>query len=258
MNRIELYNNIIANIETGTKIPAITPKPSVGIVTGLNTFLTEKYKENFAHIDCLNFDNIDLIESIKKANTDTTKPCVILLDEFDRNTPENYLSLETTITSRNNIPDNVKFIIILTGVVDLSEEQFITYSKFNIQTLNAVDVENTFKACLAKDENDENAIKIEGICHTFVYDKTKIAECKDIIYDMITELPDEFKQSSGGGWSFLQACMTQLDEQWTGSHFSMEKLFTLAMAADLASYLLPRELWRALPGAVPYYIVKDK
>ena len=73
---------------------------------------------------------------------------------------------------------------------------------------------------------------------------------------MLSELPDEFRVSGGGGWSFLQACNDRHGTQWTGFHQAMEELFMLGMAAGLVTELLPRDLWDALPGGMPYYAVK--
>jgi hypothetical protein len=72
---------------------------------------------------------------------------------------------------------------------------------------------------------------------------------------MLSDLPDEFQASGGGGWSFLNACMTKTGEQWTGMHPTMDKLFMLGIAAGKARWLMPRDMWSVLPGGMPYVSV---
>ena len=37
----------------------------------------------------------------------------------------------------------------------------------------------------------------------------------------------------------------------------MEALITLGIAAGLVNFLLPREMWKMMPGGMPYLFVKD-
>jgi len=52
----------------------------------------------------------------------------------------------------------------------------------------------------------------------------------------------------------LNACYTKAGEHW-GEHVSMDRLFTLGQAAGYVKCCLPRELWPALPGSMPYYVI---
>jgi hypothetical protein len=113
--------------------------------------------------------------------------------------------------------------------------------------LTAERVEALFEECIRDDGTE-----IEGILHKV---KLNVAGHEDDIRAMLAELPPEFQHSGGGGWSFLQACETRGGVQWTGLHATMEKLFMLGMAAGAARWLLPRELWEALPGGMPYVSV---
>jgi hypothetical protein len=72
---------------------------------------------------------------------------------------------------------------------------------------------------------------------------------------MLAELPDQYRKSGGGGWSFLNACDDRHGTQWTGFHRTMEHLFMLGLAIGAVTLLMPRELWDALPGGMPYYMV---
>jgi len=37
----------------------------------------------------------------------------------------------------------------------------------------------------------------------------------------------------------------------------MEKLFLLGLAIEKVKCLMPREVWPALPGGMPYYVIND-
>lgn len=114
-------------------------------------------------------------------------------------------------------------------------------------------VEQTFEACY--DPNGE--VEVAGIMLPARFDKARLADHAERIAFLLGELPDEFKASCGGGWSFLNACMDRHGNQWTGMHSTMDKLFMLGMGIDMVVSQLPREMWDALPGGMPYYVVKD-
>lgn len=64
-------------------------------------------------------------------------------------------------------------------------------------------------------------------------------------------------KSSGGGWTFLNACHDRHGNLWTGFHRRMEELFMLGLAIGKVHCLFPRDLWDALPGGMPFYMVDD-
>lgn len=114
--------------------------------------------------------------------------------------------------------------------------------------LTEQNVETLFAKCL-KDRGE----LVEGIVGSAALD---VAGVEDDIAAMLSALPDEFQAGgASGGWSFLNACMTKDGEQWTGLHQTMDKLFMLGIAAGKARWLLPREMWSALPGGMPYVSV---
>jgi hypothetical protein len=120
-------------------------------------------------------------------------------------------------------------------------------------------VEAIFKDCLFKEgEPTEPRVEVEGIVNRFGFHPERVEQHSEEIGALLAELPDEFKQSSGGGWTFLNACNDRHGNQWTGLHQRMEQLFALGMATDRVACQLPREMWAVLPGGVPYYIVKDQ
>lgn len=124
-------------------------------------------------------------------------------------------------------------------------------SKLNPQRVSAI-----FMDCLFREgEDTSNHIKAEGVIITVGFHPERLASHKDGIEEMLGELPDEFKQSTGGGWSFLNACNDKNGNQWTGEHRVMEQLFLLGIAIGKVKIQLPREVWPALPGGLPYLVV---
>lgn len=74
---------------------------------------------------------------------------------------------------------------------------------------------------------------------------------------MLAELPDDFKISRGGSYSFLNACLDKHGNQWTGLHRAQEELVRLGIAIGRVECCFPRETWAALPGGMPYFMVKQ-
>lgn len=113
--------------------------------------------------------------------------------------------------------------------------------------LTAQNVERLFAECL-RDAGEPT----EGVMGSATLDTTGR---ESDIESMLAQLPAEFQTTGGGGWSFLNACMDKGGGQWTGMHPTMDKLFMLGIAAGKARFLLPREMWGALPGGMPYVAV---
>ena len=124
--------------------------------------------------------------------------------------------------------------------------------------LTAENVETIFAACLFKEgEDKEPKVEADGIMAKVAFHPTRLAGHKQQIEEMLKDLPDQFQEKSGGGWSFLNACMDKQGNQWTGLHARMEKLFQLGLAIGKVQCQLPRELWSSLYGGMPYYVVLD-
>ncbi len=123
--------------------------------------------------------------------------------------------------------------------------------------LTAKRVDEFFIKCLFKDSEVIEGrpimepIKAEGIFNTFGFHPERLANHKDLVIKLLRELPSEFFRDVGGGWSFLNACYDKHGNQW-GEHRNIEQLFCLAIALKIAMYSLPRKLWPALPGGMPY------
>lgn len=121
--------------------------------------------------------------------------------------------------------------------------------------LSAENVEKVFEECFT--ENEDGSIKCDRVVHSFLFRKDKLLENKQNITDMLLCLPPEFMQNAGGGYSFLMACNDKDGNQWTGLHLTMEKLFALGIGIEKVKCLLPRELWKMMPGGMPYFAVLE-
>lgn len=97
-------------------------------------------------------------------------------------------------------------------------------------------------------------IKVDGILASYFFDPPKIDKNRETIIELLDELSDNFKEDSGGGWSFLNACEDKHSNHWA-EHPTMEALFCLGMAIGKVTWLLPRDMWSALPGSMPYVVV---
>ena len=124
--------------------------------------------------------------------------------------------------------------------------------------INPERVNELFTDCLFKEgENIGNYVKVdvEGITRTVEFHPERLESHRTEIIAMLDELPDEFKESGGGGMSFLNACNDKHGNQWTGFHQRMEQLFQLGIGINAAKCLMPREMWEVLPGGMPYYVI---
>lgn len=120
-------------------------------------------------------------------------------------------------------------------------------------------VTNTFMDCLFKEgEDTSNPAIAEGVTSKFGFHKERLKSYSEEIKDMLSQLPKDFQQSSGGGMSFLNACENAKGEQWTGLHTIMEQLFVLGLASDKVKCLMSRDMWAVLPGGMPYYVITEK
>jgi len=112
--------------------------------------------------------------------------------------------------------------------------------------------------CLFKDgEDTSNLVRVEGIFSNFGFHPDRLENHKHEIVEMLNELPEQFHENTGGGWSFLNACMDKHGNQWTDLHRVMEQLFVLGIGINRVEYVLQRDMWRILPGGMPYCVIFD-
>lgn len=110
------------------------------------------------------------------------------------------------------------------------------------------------------DEIPENALKIQGIMRTFVFNPERLETHRAQVVAIIDQLHTEFlaeDEGGGGGWSFLNLCMTKDDMQW-GEHMNCEDLIVIATGLGLCEYSMPRQFWSALPGGMPYVVFRKE
>lgn len=124
--------------------------------------------------------------------------------------------------------------------------------------LTAAAVQHIYADCLPRPEEKGYTLLVaEGIQNMAGFVPRRIYEHKDQVRAMLMELPDEFMDSVGGGWSFMNACNDRHGDQWADLHATMEKLVMLGIALNMVSLLFPRAVWALLPGGVPYFVVRD-
>jgi hypothetical protein len=122
--------------------------------------------------------------------------------------------------------------------------------------LDSEKVYGIFKDCLFRDgEDTTNHVLAEGIMSKVGFHPERLKLHEPEVIELLDELPEKFKEGSGGGWSFLNACMDKHDIQW-GEQLNAEQLLLLGMALGKVQCQAPREMWSMLPGGVPYYVVK--
>ena len=113
-------------------------------------------------------------------------------------------------------------------------------------------VDNSFNECLfSEGENENEALEIKGIAHTFKFNQKKLEEHRETIIALLNELPPVFKE----GYTFLNLCLNKDQKQWTGEHFICEKLVVMAIGLNLMIYCFPEFLWSSCPGGVPYVCI---
>lgn len=125
--------------------------------------------------------------------------------------------------------------------------------------LTSENVSNCFMACLFKDGEPTDNPKIgEGLRMRAGFNPQRLEEHREVIEAMLRELPDSFQRSGGGGMSFLNLCQDKHGNQWADLHQTMEQLVCLGNAIGKLSFPVPKELWDALPGGVPYIVVESE
>lgn len=132
--------------------------------------------------------------------------------------------------------------------------------------LTATNVKATIMACLYDDtdvidgklrDGAPEPIKVHSVMLNAGFNSVKVKAQTENIKAMLNELSLDFfpvDQGGGGGMSFLQLCVTRDGEQW-GEHRNCDELMALGMAAGFCTFLMERDLWRALPGGMPYISV---
>lgn len=120
--------------------------------------------------------------------------------------------------------------------------------------LTAENVLAVFTKCLFKETEspvDTPPVVAHACLLNIGFHPVRIKEARADIASMISQVQEPFFADSGGGWSFLNLCMTADNTLW-GQHIDCDRLLALGLATDLASYPLARDMWEVLPGSMPY------
>lgn len=124
--------------------------------------------------------------------------------------------------------------------------------------ISAKRIDEILMDCLFKSEEihdgkiPENNVIAEGITMNIGLHRERLESYREEVKEFLAQLPSDFFLNEGGGTSFLQACVDKDGDQW-GEHHNMEQLFLLGQALGYVKCLLPRTVWPALPGGMPYY-----
>lgn len=126
-------------------------------------------------------------------------------------------------------------------------------------------INSIFMDCLFREEEvtgltsdgvPKNAVKVKGITSTFCFHDERLESHRAEIKDAASHLPKTFypvSEGGGGGWSFLNLCNDENDEQWTGLHQRMEQLSCLAVGLNMAQFMTLTPMY-LMPGGMPYII----
>ena len=124
--------------------------------------------------------------------------------------------------------------------------------------LDAETVNKTFLYCLFNEgEPTDNHVVAEAVRVKVGFHPERLKEKDSLIKELLDELPKESHKNSGGGMSFLQMAMDKDGNHWA-EHKTMDELVALGIATGRLSFLMPRELWGALPGGMPYIVINSK
>jgi hypothetical protein len=101
----------------------------------------------------------------------------------------------------------------------------------------------------------EGAVLVDGVMQKVGFHPDRLLKHKEEVSGWLKSLPEPFHKEGGGGWSFLEGCTEATGELWTGEQRIVDQLFCLGMGLGFVTCLVPRDLWIALPGGTPYYMV---
>jgi len=124
----------------------------------------------------------------------------------------------------------------------------------DINKLTSQRVDELYTTCLSQSE-ENTAVTIKGIILSATFSVANLNAVKEDIVELIMQLPEgAFKGSKDNGLSFLTLCHDKDEEQWTSFHACVERLMMLAMCIQRCVFLMPRNMWKVLPGGLPYLL----
>lgn len=124
--------------------------------------------------------------------------------------------------------------------------------------LTSKNVTAIYFKCITPDTKVGQNVYAAGVLYDVNFFAPHLEANKENIESMIDQLPDGFKQDTGGGNSFLNMCLDKNDNMWTGEHVVVERLLLLGIAINRMGFNAPKPMWKVLPGGMPYVFIKNK
>lgn len=112
-----------------------------------------------------------------------------------------------------------------------------------------------FEAHEVSDHNNPPAhVPAHGVMLRVGFHPERLEAQRDNVKAMLAQLPEDFMHDKGGGASFLTMVTDNAGKVY-GEQRDADALLTMAVALNLASFPLPRDVWKGLPGGVPYVVI---
>lgn len=116
-----------------------------------------------------------------------------------------------------------------------------------------------YRACLFNDNEIKDEIPVydfsvgEGIREVAVFNTDRLNEHKGEVLDMIEHIENIYL-----GPHFMQLCVADNGDLWTGDHHMVDRLVQLGVATGILEYTIPREMWQYLPNELPYVCINKE
>lgn len=126
--------------------------------------------------------------------------------------------------------------------------------------LTSKNVRKVLMDCLFESEEEakKNGTPIQNIMNTLYLNMDKVHEHEDDIVSFLDQLHPTFRESVGGGWSFLKLPFKGEEEEQWGEHPNADELVALGLASGKLKFLIEnRDMWKMFPGGVPYIVYCD-
>lgn len=115
--------------------------------------------------------------------------------------------------------------------------------------LTSTNVNAAFMACLFQEgENTDDHVVGSGVLTNVGFHPARLEAHRDVVVAMIQQLDSTFINN---GMSMLKMCHTSGGEQW-GEHRNADQLICLGAALGIMEFPIDREMWKMLPGGLPY------
>ena len=124
--------------------------------------------------------------------------------------------------------------------------------------LNPERIHEIFNDCLFKDtESHSEYLPAKGLTMSVGFHPERTEKYASEVYEICMNLPTEFQEKTGGGYSFLYMCMDK-DGNHCMEQPTAQELLLLGIATGWMSILMPRDFWPMLPGGVPFVVVNTQ